>query len=76
MVLTFLANSKNWLQESRTVSNLVPSHGPVFPLCFSSVHLIEIAIILKIHVTYMKGGLKMFTLISIAAAVIAEAMGE
>ena len=49
MVLTFLANSKNWLQESRTVSNLVPSHGPVFPLCFSSVHLIEIAIILKIQ---------------------------
>lgn len=49
MVLTFPANSKNWLQESRTVSNLVPSHCPVFPLCFSSVHLIEIAIILKIQ---------------------------
>lgn len=45
----WLANSKNWLQESRTVSNLVPSHCPVFPLCFSSVHLIEIAIILKIQ---------------------------
>lgn len=49
MVLTFLANSENWLQESRTVSNLVPSYCPVFPLSFSSVHLIEIAIILKIQ---------------------------
>lgn len=26
-----LLTPKNWLQESRTVSNLVPSHCPVFP---------------------------------------------
>lgn len=48
-MLAFPGNPENWPYESRTVSDLAPSHCPVSPLCFSSVHLIEIAIILKIE---------------------------
>lgn len=47
-MLAFPGNPENWLYESRSVSDLAP-HIALSPLCFSSVHLIEIETILKIE---------------------------